>query len=295
MSGGFEAVACNLCGGTDTRPFKRKGGFSVVSCTRCALVYVSPRLDPQRLVAHYNGDESSRIQYYLDAEPADRRSFAEVLDRAQALVGGTGDLMDVGTNVGTCLALARERGWRGRGIELNAEAARHCREVRGLDVHTGTLDDAPFAPGSFDAVLMGDVIEHLGDPLGAVRQVTALLRPGGVLLVSTPDITHWAARALQVKPVEHIYYFTPATIAELMARAGLEVVEIVPFDRHKNLTGMVHSTTCGTLFQRLAPVIRLAHRLCGDLVVRLPLRENLLAIARRPPAGSASQTSTVTP
>jgi hypothetical protein len=47
---------------------------------------------------------------------------------------------------------------------------------------------------------------------------------------------------------------------------------------------MVHSTTCGTLFQTLAPVFRLAHWLCGDVVVRLPLRENLLAVARRPRA-----------
>jgi hypothetical protein len=53
------------------------------------------------------------------------------------------------------------------------------------------------------------------------------------------------------------------------------------FDRHHNLTAMVHTPTCGRLFQRLAPVVRLAHRLLGDAVVRLPLRENLLAIASR--------------
>jgi SAM-dependent methyltransferase len=284
MTPGLETVVCNLCGEAETRLFARKGGFSLVSCASCGLVYVSPRLDAQGIVAHYNGDNSSRIRYYIDAEPADRRSFVEVLDRAKRLLGRTGDLLDVGPNVGTCLALARERGWRARGVELNAEAARHCREVRGLDVVTGTLDDAPFTPDSFDAVLMGDVIEHLPDPQAALRRVATLLRPGGALLISTPDIARWAARLLQVKPLEHLYYFTAATLSSALERAGLDMVEIVPFDRHRNLTGMIHSTTCGTLFGRLAPLFRLAHRLCGDVVVRLPVRENLLAVARRPRA-----------
>ena len=137
---------------------------------------------------------------------------------------------------------------------------------------------------SFDGILMGDVIEHLPDPQDALRRVASLLRPGGVVLVSTPDIGRWAARALQVKPLEHLYYYSRETMGRALGQAGLEVVEIVPFDRHKNLTGMTHSTTCGTLFQRLAPLFRLARRAFGDLVVRFPLRENLLAVARRPRA-----------
>jgi 2-polyprenyl-3-methyl-5-hydroxy-6-metoxy-1,4-benzoquinol methylase len=180
------------------------------------------------------------------------------------------------------LALARERGWQVAGIEINAAAARYCRETRGLDVRAGTLDDEPFAPGSFDAVLMGDVIEHLPDPRQALVQVRALLKPGGLVLISTPDIAGWAGRMLQIKPEEHLYYFSPRTMTAMLEQVGYEVLEIAPFDRHHNLTGMVHSTTFGGLFQRLAPVFRLTRRMFGNVVVRLPLKENLLAIARRP-------------
>lgn len=278
----LEHVACNLCGSERRRPFTRRQGFDVVACTECGLVYVSPRLGAQALAAHYNGNESSRTQYYLDAEPADRRSFAVVLEAVERLHPGRGRLLDVGPNVGTCLVLARERGWEVAGVEINAEAARHCREARGLDVRAGTLDDCPFPKASFAAILMGDVIEHLPDPRRALAQVRELLQPGGLVAISTPDIAGWAGRALQVKPVEHIYYFSPATMKALLARAGLEPLEVRPYDRFKNLTGMTHSTTCGTLFQRLAPVFTLSRRLLGDVVVRLPLRENLLAVARRP-------------
>ena len=278
----LEEVACNLCGSRRRRPFARRQGLDVVACAECGLVYVSPRPGPAALRAHYNGDGSSRVRYYLEAEPADRRSFAELLEALERLRPRRGRLLDVGPNVGTCLALARERGWEVAGVEINADAARHCRETRALDVRDGTLDEGPFPPASFAAVLMADVIEHLPDPRRALVQVRELLEPGGLVAISTPDVSGWAARLLQVKPVEHLYYFEPATLRALLGRAGLEPLEVLPYDRYKNLTAMTHSTTCGTLFQRLGPLFALSRRLLGDLPVRLPLRENLLAIARRP-------------
>jgi 2-polyprenyl-3-methyl-5-hydroxy-6-metoxy-1,4-benzoquinol methylase len=169
-----------------------------------------------------------------------------------------------------------------RGIEINAEAARHCREARGLDVITGTLEAGTYPAASFDVVLMGDVIEHVASPLGMMRTVARILRPGGAALISTPDIGGWAARLLQVKPVEHIYYFDASSMERLVRQAGLEPVATEPLDRYHNLTAMVHSTTLGGLFRALAPVFRLAHRALGDVVVKLPLRENLLAVARKP-------------
>ena len=85
-----------------------------------------------------------------------------------------------------------------------------------------------------------------------------------------------------MKPVEHIHYFDPGTMARLVRGAGLELVAIEPLDRYHDLTAMVHSTTFGGLLRALGPVFRLAHRAFGDVVVKLPLRENLVAVARKP-------------
>ena len=279
---GLEDVACDLCGETRARPFTRRQGMQVVRCLGCGLVYVSPRLDAAALFRHYNSGESSRIEYYLDVEAADRRSFAEVMERAEREAPGRGELLDIGPNVGTCLAVARERGWSVHGVEINADAAAYCRQTRGLDVVTGTLDASTYAPDRFDVVLMGDVIEHVASPRALMRTVAGVLKPGGVVLISTPDISGWAARLLQVKPVEHIYYFDPGTMERLLRSSGLEVRAVEPLDRYHDLTAMVHSTTFGGLFRVLAPAFRLAHRLLGDVVVKLPLRENLLAVARKP-------------
>jgi 2-polyprenyl-3-methyl-5-hydroxy-6-metoxy-1,4-benzoquinol methylase len=282
---GMETVACNLCGEAGTRRFGRRQGMQLVECVGCGLVYVSPRFDAGSVHRHYNNGESSRIQYYLDVEAADRRSFAEILELAESLRPARGRLLDVGPNVGTCLLVARERGWQPCGVEINAEAARYCREERGLDVRLGTLEADTFAERSFDVVVMTDVIEHLLDPSATLGVVGRILRPGGVLLVTTPDIARWPARLLQVKPREHLYYFTPATMARALEQAHLRVLRIEAFDRYHNLTAMAHSTTFENLFRRLSPLYRVGRRLLGDLVVRLPLRENLLAAACREDAG----------
>lgn len=279
---GLEVVACNLCQGTATRPFAQRDGLDVVECTHCGLVYVNPRHDAEHIYQHYNSDQSSRIQYYLDVEVADRRTFNELLDLAERLSPQRGALLDIGPNIGTCLMLAQARGWDTYGVEINAEAARYCREQRGLNVVAGALDAHTYAENSFDIILMGDVIEHLRDPLELMRVVQRILKPGGAVLISTPNIAERAGRLLQIKPNEHLYYFSPATITSLLRKAGFDVVGVKCLDRYHNLTAMTQSTTFGGLFQTLAPVFRLAHRIVGDLVIKLPLRENLLAVARKP-------------
>lgn len=278
---GLEWIVCNLCREPGGRPFTRRQGMQVVRCLRCGLVYVNPRLDAEAVHQHYNSGQSSRIQYYLDAQAADRRSFDQILDLAEQLRPRRGSLLDVGPNVGTCLVLARERGWEAHGVEINAEAARYCREQRGLDVRSGTLEADTYGEESFDVVLMADVIEHLRDPLAILGLVKRILKPRGVVLITTPDIERWPSRLLQVKPQEHLYYFTPATMTSSLEKAGLRVLRMGPFDRYHNLTAMAHTTTFGRLFEWLAPVLRLGHRLFGDVVVKLPLNENLLAVACR--------------
>jgi 2-polyprenyl-3-methyl-5-hydroxy-6-metoxy-1,4-benzoquinol methylase len=278
----LEEVACNLCGGSATAPVTRRDGLDVVRCTSCGLVYVNPRLHADELPDFYNSGGSSRLEYYLDAEVADRRTFTEILDLAIRLSPGRGTLLDVGPCAGTLLVLAREAGFAVSGIEINEGAARMCREERGLDVRAGVLEPDSYPPDAFDIVSMGDVIEHVPDPLATLRTVARILKPGGHVLISTPNFDSAAARLLQVKPEEHIYYFSAETLSASLTKAGLATVEMRPLDRYRNFTAMTHSTTCGTLFQTLGPVFGLARRVLGDVVLRLPLGENLLAIARKP-------------
>lgn len=279
---GLEDVACNLCGGAEAATFARRGGMRIVRCVGCGLVYVNPRSRVPDLESHYNSGASSRVEYYLDAEVADRRTFAGILELAARLCPARGSLLDVGPCTGTFLVQARQAGFEPHGIEINAGAARYCRERLGLDVRAGVLTGDTYPPASFDLVAMGDVIEHVPDPLQTLGTVALVLKPGGHVLISTPNIESAAARLLQVKPEEHLYYFSAATLDAALRKAGLAPVQITTLDRYRNFTAMTHSTTCGGLFQALAPVFRLARRVAGDVVLRLPLGENLLAVGKKP-------------
>ncbi len=73
------------------------------------------------------------------------------------------------------------------GQDLDPEAAREVRRDRGIPVHIGPLETAPYANASFDAVIMSHVIEHVHDPIGLLRACKSFLKPSGVLIALTPN------------------------------------------------------------------------------------------------------------
>jgi SAM-dependent methyltransferase len=123
------------------------------------------------------------------------------------------------------VAAAHEAGWEATGIDLNPSAIEFGR-AKGLDLRVAALDDAGFAPNTFDAVSLFDVLEHLLDPAGILDAAARLLVPGGILFLYVPNYDS-ASRLLLGKnahfiwPTHHLNYYTPATIRDLMTRHGL--------------------------------------------------------------------------
>ncbi len=171
---------------------------------------------------------------YVPLNEHRHRAHAKLLDAV-----GTGNrVLDVGCSSGY---LARPLAARGNtivGIELDPEAARaaeqFCERVLVGDVETMEL---PLEPGSFDVVLCGDLIEHLRDPVAALARLRLFLRPGGRVVLSTPNIANWAIRLSLlggrwrytdrgILDRTHTHLFTRATLDEALHRAGYEHVEI---------------------------------------------------------------------
>jgi methionine biosynthesis protein MetW len=147
--------------------------------------------------------------------------------------------LDVGCAGGyLAVALRDERGASVLGLEPDADAAEAARR-RGFEVVTGSVEDPQAIAalgGPFDAVVCGDVLEHLADPWTALRRLTGLLRPGGIAAVSLPNAAHWTVRRALLRgrfPREdhglfdrtHLRWLTRADARELVAGAGLELRE----------------------------------------------------------------------
>jgi SAM-dependent methyltransferase len=156
-------------------------------------------------------------RYRLEAEFI----AANVADR-------TGPILDIGTATGDLLVALRAMGFTSlHGVEPSPEAARLARERHGLDVITGGISAAVAWSFGFSVVTLVAVLEHLVDPVGALRNLVALLRPGGVLYLLVPDADRFSDHLdapYQEFSVEHINYFTPSSFRNLLAKAGLGVI-----------------------------------------------------------------------
>jgi SAM-dependent methyltransferase len=199
-------------------------------CAECGTVH-QPSLPPGGELAELYRDMYDDA--YLAEEPGRRRTAARLLDMV-GRYAPAGRLLDVGCGHGLLLDEARRRGYEVEGLELSAGAAAYARDVLGLTVHEHTLEAHSPAEG-YAAVVMADVLEHLDDPVGALRRCRELLRPGGVLLVVTPDPSSLTARIAggrwwALLPA-HTFLVPRLTLRELILGEGMFVSDDVSFVR----------------------------------------------------------------
>ncbi len=204
---------------------ERKFVGAIERCRDCGLVFLP--LDFVPSTSYMDAADP----YYLEQEDERIVNSHRLLD----LVPTGGRLLEIGCAVGFLLRAAKERGFDAVGVEMSEWASGVARDKFGLDVRTGRLEDAGFADESFDVVVLADVIEHLTDPGQTVAEILRVLRPGGRLLLLTPDAGSAVARAAGVRwwglLDDHYYYFSRSTMRRFLERAGFEVVEIKALGR----------------------------------------------------------------
>lgn len=202
-------------------------------CRDCGTVHQPALPGGSELADLYRGMTDDD---YLAEEEGRRATARRVLDDIRAHVR-QGRLLDVGCGHGLLLAEARQLGFEATGLELSASSARHARERLDLDVHEQTLAEfeAEGRAGTFEVVVMADVLEHLDDPVGALDAANRLLAPGGVLCVITPDPSSPTARLAGSRwwgyVPAHTFLFPHTTLLELIAARGLVVSSDAPLVR----------------------------------------------------------------
>jgi len=142
-------------------------------------------------------------------------------------------LCDVGCSRGQFVAAAMTGGFSAEGVEPAPQIAQAARDA-GLPVRTGLLEDQQYSDASFDALTLFEVVEHLRSPLPLLAECRRVLKPGGILLISTGNAASWTAAAMgtrwdyfdMARDGGHISFFNPRSMAILAANAGFEVAGI---------------------------------------------------------------------
>jgi 2-polyprenyl-3-methyl-5-hydroxy-6-metoxy-1,4-benzoquinol methylase len=140
-------------------------------------------------------------------------------------------VLEVGCAAGDLLVPMRDAGFQVTGVELSDQAATLAREEHQLEVHTGSLADAPLGERSFDAVIMRNVIEHLPDPKADLQRAAHVLRPGGLLLLKTDNVASLDRRLFGefwygFDFPRHLTLFSRETLTAIVAAAGLRVARV---------------------------------------------------------------------
>lgn len=270
-------VPCDHCGGVSTRMLFEKAGDVYVRCQRCGLVYIDPPPTDAELAAIYD-------EHYYDAwgtgmnaahvAALKRRTFARMLDRLARVAGvHRGRLLDLGCATGYLLEVAKGRGFEPFGVELNRFSAGQAQEKFGAGhVHCGTLEDAPFLAGSFQAVVMCDLLEHVRSPRRLLAQTHRLLAPGGAAVVVAPDCSAISARLLKAGWTdykrEHLFSFDKRTLPAALRQAGFAVREVRAFPKFLDLTYIRQQLTeYPTPF--LTPLVRGIHAVVPERLTRI--------------------------
>jgi N-acetylglucosaminyl-diphospho-decaprenol L-rhamnosyltransferase len=244
--GAARASVCPACAQTAERApllvgrdrmLGEPGDFAVVRCEGCGLAYTDPQLGLEDFERFY---PSERYPSFEPPDPA--RRILRSIDRARLDItvrfgpyreivrSGPGRILDVGCGRGDLAAAFQRHGWDAYGVEPSA-AATASAAAHGVKMHNGPLDDAPFEPASFDAIVMNHSLEHIPAPGKALERALELLRPGGLLAVSVPNFGSWQARRFgsdwyQLDVPRHLQHFERGTLAGLAERSGFEVVAV---------------------------------------------------------------------
>jgi|688.fasta_scaffold241101_2 2-polyprenyl-3-methyl-5-hydroxy-6-metoxy-1,4-benzoquinol methylase len=226
---------CSLCGNNDAELKMVKDGFHIVECQVCTLVYVNPRLSQEAYESTYNSENYGHIIDKLSLESHSYRKERFGKERIELIESylskdASKRVLDIGSASGFFLEAANEAGWDSIGLELTQSAVEFSK-ARGIDVRQTTLDKSSFTPGSFSAITMFDVLEHIPEPLDTLRKIHALLEENGLVYIYVPNWNS-ASRLLMGKaahfiwPTHHLTYFTPLTLSRALSSVGFKIEKI---------------------------------------------------------------------
>jgi len=163
-----------------------------------------------------------------------------------------GKLLEVGCGAGQGILQMKRAGWDPEGQEIDPSAAKRARDLTGVTVHVGVLNDLALKEDTYDAIVMNHVIEHLIDPVALLKECLRLLKPGGVLVATTPNVESYGLRYFREKwrgleVPRHMQLFNTETLGTVAKKAGCRVADVwtTPARAQSIMTGSLNIQRSG--------------------------------------------------
>jgi 2-polyprenyl-3-methyl-5-hydroxy-6-metoxy-1,4-benzoquinol methylase len=281
--------ACPLCAGRQFKALFK----TIQKCQECGLSFVNP-------IQEFRGENETQDYFLNEYLPlhlanrenslAERRTHISTIRKYFRLPDNARHL-DIGCALGLMLQEAKAAGWQSIGVETSEFAARYAAEHTGCQVYASTLQKAALPAQSFDVITLTDVIEHVAEPRQLMEEIYRVLRPDGVVFIVTPNFASffvhlYGAEAYGVWPEQHIVYFQPKTISQLMRKAGFRRVVTGSKDFYSdNLRRLLRRKTEDSTGIKAAFGIQsrlgVVRKLVNRIFMHVPIGDKLIAIAQK--------------
>lgn len=235
----FISVPCPACGSDDSQKRFEKSELTYVDCRACGTMYINPRPTPKILEWYYKNSETYQFwSEHIFPASEDARREKIFKPRAKRLIDictrhdvPTGTLVEVGAGFGTFNEEVLKLNVFNRvvAIEPTPDLAKICRS-KTLEVIELPIERVDLEKSQVDVIASFEVIEHLFDPDQFIERCASILSPGGLLVLSCPNVFGFEIQVLQEASdsvdVEHLNYFHPKSLSKLIEDKGMKVIEI---------------------------------------------------------------------
>ena len=246
-------IRCTVCKDSESIIVLRKESLSLHKCQKCGTVFLggySDRFVPE-LYTYYDKYENLSKEDVFDPITNSR---CENLLRWFSRFGTGREVLDVGCGLGQFVEVANRSGWIAEGLELSRGAVDFARR-QGVAVRELDFFSEEIKPNSYDLVTLFEVIEHVPNPTEFLFRTGEVVRPGGLVYLTTPNFASLDRYLLgadwKIIHPEHLTYFTPHTLRSLVKKTGF--FEILHFET-RNLSMAVLQVLSFGLYPRISPV-----------------------------------------
>jgi len=287
-------TSCRLCSSSNVRPryVLDRYGLTVLQCDACSLRFVGDDLSDEEVNELY--DRPGLAEYFIALGSRHEHKFAPRLMEFRRMgIPTASRVVDVGCGTGEFAAMAAAAGYDAVGIDVSVPSIEAARQLH-PDADFRICDAAELGasePASADVVTLWDVIEHVLHPHDVIAGCAAILRPGGLVVLGTPngdsifdrlaDVLYRVARPPGRWMLEqrysrwHLQIWTTRTMVRLLREHDFEIVEA---RRHRELTAQLSLYVRQAGFKKLARVAALADPV---LEAAWPVRNKLTVYARK--------------
>lgn len=234
---------CPACANTSYSPAGEKSHFKLGYCRKCGTLFSLrlPNVGEEQDYDDYGYENQEVVPDFINKR-------CDELVRPFAKYRSTNRFRDVGFGAGTIIRAAARAGWNVSGCEISNSAVKALESQHPeFDLHCGTLESRAFEGDQFVVISIVEVIEHVPDPSPILKEAFRILRPGGIMWVTTPNLDSLSYKALginwsMVAPPDHIDIYSKKGASILIQSCGftidrLETFGINPHEIHQYYKG----------------------------------------------------------